>query len=74
MAKGKVSVVGTGPGSSKYFTRQAVEADFVIVFYNPRSKGRAELLEQTRRIILEYRSPENAVGMVRGAGRVDEQV
>ena len=54
--------------------RAAAEADFVIVLYNPRSKGRAEVLEQTRRIILEYRSPENAVGMVRGAGRADEQV
>jgi precorrin-3B C17-methyltransferase len=54
--------------------RASAEADFVIVLYNPRSKGRAELLELTRRIILEYRRPENAVGMVKEAGRADEQI
>jgi precorrin-3B C17-methyltransferase len=54
--------------------RASAEADFVIVLYNPRSKGRADLLEKTRRIILEYRRPENAVGMVREAGRAGEQV
>jgi precorrin-3B C17-methyltransferase len=54
--------------------RASAEADFVIVLYNPRSKGRAELLEQTRRIILEYRRPENTVGMVKEAGRADEQI
>ncbi|MFU8793847.1 MAG: precorrin-3B C(17)-methyltransferase, partial [Dethiobacteria bacterium] len=53
--------------------RAAAEADFVIVIYNPRSHGRSDLLYRAREIIMGYRSPENAVGMVRRAGREDQQ-
>ncbi len=54
--------------------RAAAEADFVIVLYNPRSRGRPEHLERARRILLEYRRPETPVGLVRAAGRPGETV
>ncbi len=54
--------------------RAAAQADFVIVIYNPRSHGRVELLNRAREIVLEYRKRDNAVGMVRGAGRKEQKV
>ncbi len=54
--------------------RAAAEADFVIVLYNPRSHGRSDLLGRARAIVLEYRRPENAVGMVKSAGREEQQL
>ncbi|HFC98006.1 MAG TPA: precorrin-3B C(17)-methyltransferase [Thermosulfurimonas dismutans] len=54
--------------------RAAAEADFVIVLYNPRSRSRPEHLSRARRILLEYRSPETPVGIVKAAGRDGETV
>ena len=54
--------------------RAAADADFVIVIYNPRSHGRSDLLYRAWEIIMEYRSAENAVGMVKGASREDQQL
>lgn len=51
----------------------AAEADFVIVLYNPRSRGRTDLLAKARTIILEHQLGETAVGIVRGAGRDEEK-
>lgn len=54
--------------------RAAAQADFVIVIYNPRSHGRMELLNRAHEIVLEYCKGDNAVGMVRGAGRKGQKV
>ena len=35
----------------------AAKGDFVIVIYNPASKKRIHQLQDTRQIILKYRSP-----------------
>ncbi len=52
----------------------AAGADFVIVIYNPRSRGRAEHLKKAVNIILEYRPGKTPVGIVKGATRPDEKV
>lgn len=49
--------------------RLAAEGDFVIAIYNPKSRGRADYLNQIRDIVLNFRSPETPVGIVRKAGR-----
>lgn len=49
--------------------RLAAEGDFVIAIYNPKSRGRADYLNQIRDIVLEFRSPGTPVGIVRKAGR-----
>ncbi len=51
----------------------AAGADFVIVLYNPRSRGRTDLLSKAREIVLQYQSGNTAVGIVRGAGREEEE-
>ena len=50
----------------------AAEGDMVICLYNPKSKTRTEYLNDARRLILEHRSPETPVGIVRNAGREDQ--
>ncbi|MDA8423039.1 MAG: precorrin-3B C(17)-methyltransferase, partial [Nitrospiraceae bacterium] len=52
----------------------ASSADFVIVLYNPRSKGRAGHMSRAREIILKHRKPSTAVGIVKGAMREHEKV
>lgn len=47
----------------------AAEGDFVIAIYNPKSRGRADYLNQIRDIVMKYRKPETPVGIVRKAGR-----
>ncbi|KMY68690.1 hypothetical protein AAU61_03475 [Desulfocarbo indianensis] len=47
----------------------AAEADFVIVLYNPKSKGRAWQLGRACEIIAGKRSPQTPVGVVRKALR-----
>lgn len=54
--------------------RAAVEADFVLVIYNPRSKKRDWQLVKTLAIVSEGRGPETVVGMVHAATRKDEKV
>jgi len=53
--------------------RAAAEADFVIVLYNPQSRGRRGPLAKAHEILLEYRSPNTPVGIVRKAGREGEE-
>ncbi len=52
----------------------AAEADFIIVLYNPRSKGRAGHINRAREIILKHRRPSTVVGIVKGAMRDHETV
>lgn len=52
----------------------AAAADFVIVLYNPRSKGRPGHIGHARDIILRHRSPDTAVGIVKSAMRKGERV
>ena len=52
----------------------AAKADFVIILYNPKSKGRAEHIDRARKIILKYRKPETPVGIVKRAMREDERI
>lgn len=52
----------------------AAGADFVIVLYNPRSKGRAGHLNRAREIIGKHRQPSTVVGIVKGAMREQETI
>jgi len=52
----------------------AAAADFVIVLYNPRSKGRAGHIDKARKIILKHKKPTTIVGIVKGAMREHENV
>jgi len=49
-------------------------ADMAIVIYNPRSHGRQKHLDEAREIMLQYKSPETPVGLVRNAKRGEEEV
>jgi len=50
----------------------AATADFVIAFYNPRSKGRPDHLGKAREIILRHRPPDTPVGIVKDSTREEE--
>jgi cobalt-precorrin 5A hydrolase/precorrin-3B C17-methyltransferase len=52
----------------------AAGADFVIVLYNPKSRGRATHIEKARDIIIKHRSPQTPVGIVKAAMREGEEV
>jgi cobalt-precorrin 5A hydrolase/precorrin-3B C17-methyltransferase len=52
----------------------AAMADFIIVLYNPKSKGRPEHINKARDIILQYRNPATPVGIVKGAMRENEDI
>ena len=52
----------------------AARADFVIVLFNPRSKGRRGRLEKARDIMLAHRNPSTPVGIVKNAMRDGERV
>ncbi|MFF0226478.1 precorrin-3B C(17)-methyltransferase [Streptomyces sp. NPDC004629] len=52
--------------------RAAAEADLVVTFYNPRSRGRAWQLPTALGILAEHRAPATPVGVVRNASRADE--
>jgi cobalt-precorrin 5A hydrolase/precorrin-3B C17-methyltransferase len=54
--------------------RGAAEADFVVSLYNPRSKGRDWQLGKAREILLEHRSPDTPVGIVKDAYRNGQTV
>lgn len=51
----------------------AAAADFVIVLYNPRSKGRETHLQKALDIILNHRAATTPVGIVNDIGRAGEQ-
>ena len=48
--------------------------DFVVSFYNPRSRGRDWQLGKARQILLNHRSPETPVGLVTDAYRPAQSV
>jgi precorrin-3B C17-methyltransferase len=52
----------------------AAAADFVLVIYNPRSRGRPWQLGEARRILLRHRGPDTPVGVVRRAYRQGQAV
>lgn len=52
----------------------AAKADFVIVLYNPKSKGRVEHIGKAREIVMKERDPGTPVGIVRAAMREGEKV
>jgi len=52
--------------------RAAAEADLVVTFYNPRSRGRDWQLPKALALLSEHRSPGTPVGVVRNASRADE--
>ncbi len=52
----------------------AADGDFVVSFYNPRSKGRDWQLGKAREILLGCRPPETPVGVVRDAYRPTQEV
>ena len=52
----------------------AASADFSIVLYNPKSEGRIEPLTKAYEIMLKHINPDTPVGIVRQAGRQDEEV
>jgi cobalt-precorrin 5A hydrolase/precorrin-3B C17-methyltransferase len=54
--------------------RAAAEADFVVSLYNPRSKGRDWQLGKVREILLEHRSSDTPVGIVKDAYREEQRV
>ncbi|MEU0117812.1 precorrin-3B C(17)-methyltransferase [Streptomyces bobili] len=51
--------------------RAAAEADLVVTFYNPRSRGRDWQLPKALAILGEHREPTTPVGVVRNASRPD---
>jgi len=52
----------------------AASADFVLVIYNPKSKGRQTHINKARDIILKFRQPQTPVGIVKAATRDNERV
>ena len=53
--------------------KAAVEADFVIALYNPKSSRRTMQIEEVRRLALEVRPSATPVGIVRHATRSKEE-
>ncbi|MFR9791886.1 precorrin-3B C(17)-methyltransferase [Streptomyces sp. MB22_4] len=51
--------------------RAAAEADLVVTFYNPRSRGRDWQLPKALGILAGHRTPTTPVGVVRNASRPD---
>ena len=54
--------------------KAAAEADFVIAIYNPKSNRRTEQIEKVREILLQHRSADTPVGVVRSVSRPDQAV
>jgi cobalt-precorrin 5A hydrolase/precorrin-3B C17-methyltransferase len=52
----------------------AVQGNFVIVLYNPRSQRRKRQVAQARKIILQYRPPSTPVGIATNAYRQEQEV
>lgn len=51
----------------------AAQADFVLCFYNPASKKRADYLKHACELILKHRSPDTPCGYVRNIGREGQE-
>ena len=54
--------------------KAAAVGDFVVSFYNPRSKGRAWQLDSALVLLAEHRPATTPVGLVRAASRSSESV
>lgn len=54
--------------------KAAAEGDFVVSFYNPRSKGRDWQLAEARDLLAEHRPPTTPVGIVTDASRPTQRV
>ena len=54
--------------------KAAAEGDFVIVIYNPASKKRIHQLQDTRKILLNYRKPTTPVAIIKGAFRESQNI
>jgi len=52
----------------------AAQGDFVVVFYNPKSKRRTRQIVEAREILLQHRQPETPVGIVSEAGRSGQKI
>lgn len=52
----------------------AAEADFVIALYNPKSGRRTRQIEEAQRILLQYRSPNTPVGLIKSAYRDNQHI
>ena len=50
------------------------KADFVIALYNPKSQQRQQQLTRAWEILIEHRSPDTPIGIVKSAYREQEQV
>lgn len=48
--------------------------DFITCIYNPKSKGRPHYISMARDILLEYKKPETAVGLVKNAKRENQEI
>lgn len=51
----------------------AAQADFVICFYNPRSRGRADHLARAFELMAPYLKPTTPVGVVKSANRKKQE-
>ena len=61
-------------GAIEERVRAVAEADFVVAFYNPRSRGRDWQLSKAVGILLEHRPASTPVGIVTDASREGERV
>ena len=52
----------------------AAKGDFVVAFYNPRSRRRTGLLDKAKALFLEHRPPETPVIVASNLGREDEKL
>lgn len=51
----------------------AGQGDMIVCLYNPKSKKRVDYVEKAAEILMKYRKPETPVGIVRHAGRKEEE-
>lgn len=54
--------------------KAAAQGDFVVAFYNPKSKRRDWQLERARDLLLEYRAAETPIVLASNLGRPTEQI
>ena len=52
----------------------AAQGDFVTALYNPKSKGRQTQIVEAQEIMLQHKSPDTVVGIVRNAMREGQEV
>lgn len=52
----------------------ALEADFVLVIYNPRSRKRTRQLEEVLALLMKHRGDTVPVGIVRNAARAGQEI